>query len=115
MEGDGDGGREGLGGRGRREGGREKLGGREGGRDKRKKEYYLFQDDRDRAYTLYGKLSYDAPNMRMRLIEEDRTGEERESYDEIFLYKEVATVLVYNLDFASVFHQEKEMTAHHYI
>jgi len=47
------------------------------------------QDDRDRAYTLYGKLSYDALNMRMRLIEEDRTGEERESYDEIFLYKEV--------------------------
>lgn len=49
----------------------------------------LFQNEWDRAYEFFGKESYDAINMRIRLIEEVRMGEERDAYDELFLYKEV--------------------------
>jgi len=51
----------------------------------------LFQNEWVRAYEFFGKESYDAINMRIRLIEEVRMGEERDAYDELFLYKEVSS------------------------
>ena len=49
----------------------------------------LFQDEPHRAYAFFGTEYYDAVNMRIRLVEEVRMGEERNAYDELFLYREV--------------------------
>ena len=49
----------------------------------------LFQDEPHRAYAFFGTEYYDAVNTRIRLVEEVRMGEERNAYDELFLYREV--------------------------
>ena len=43
-----------------------------------------------RRFERYARLSYDATNERIRIIEEEQIGTEREYYDELFLHREVS-------------------------
>ena len=48
------------------------------------------QVDPSKAFDSLGKFSYDAPNTRIRFIEEVDESQERSFYDELFLFKEVS-------------------------
>lgn len=51
---------------------------------------YWFQVDHSKNFSVLGKLSYDAPNERVRIIEEVDLSGKRYFYDYIILYREVS-------------------------
>ena len=65
---------------------------------------FLLQFDPSKDYTMFGKISYDETNTRVRIIEEDRTGGQRDYYDTLFLHNVVSISLLVLFFFFFFFH-----------